>query len=61
MTSKQITIKASTLHIDDLVWMGSTHGWKRINTITTDGLRVKFTFSGGWAYRSFDEKLTVIR
>lgn len=55
------TINAKNVREDDLVWMGSTHGWKRVLSVATEGLRVKITFSGGWAYRSFDEKLSVNR
>lgn len=60
MSTETLTILAKNLRSDDLVWM-ETHGWKRVNSLTTEGLRVRFTFSGGWAYRSFDEKLSVIR
>ena len=31
----------------------------RVLSVATEGLRVKITFAGGWAYRSFDEKLSV--
>ena len=54
-------IKAKNIKAEDLIWMGNTHGWKRVLTVATEGLRVKITFSGGWAYRSFDEKLSVNR